>query len=82
MKKEIYGLSRGRDKKGDIIKRDYKPYVNCIHTMVGAGYETMQVLVMEVYEDDNSRRLQPEHPEGAGCDSDKTPSRMEQRRII
>lgn len=52
--KKIYGLSRVRDKKGNIIKRDLKPYVNCIHTMVGAGYETMQVLVMEVYEKDNS----------------------------
>ena len=51
--KKIYGLSRVRDKKGNIIKRDLKPYVNCIHTMVGSGYETMQVLVLEVYEDDN-----------------------------
>lgn len=25
-------------------------------------------LVLEIYEDDISRRLQPEHPEGAGCD--------------
>ena len=51
MKKEIYGLSRNRDEKGNIIKRDLNPYVNCIHTMVGAGYETMQVLVLEIYAD-------------------------------
>ena len=51
--KKIYGLSRIRDKNGVIVKRDVKPYVNCIHTMVGSGYETMQVLVMEVYEDEN-----------------------------
>lgn len=25
-------------------------------------------LVLEIYEDNNTRRLQPEHPEGAGCD--------------
>lgn len=42
-----------RDKKGNIIKRDLKPYVNCIHTMAGSGYETMQVLVMEIYETNN-----------------------------
>ena len=53
MKKYIYGLSRIRDKKCNIIKRDLKPYVNCIHTLVGSGYETMQVLVMGVYEDND-----------------------------
>lgn len=54
-----YGISRTRDKKGVIIKQTTLPWVNCIHTMVGAGYETMQVLVLEVYdEDDNTiRRL-------------------------
>lgn len=25
-------------------------------------------LVLEIYEDNNTRRLQPEHSEGAGCD--------------
>lgn len=50
MKKQIWGLSRVRDKKGNIIKRDLKPYVNCIHTMAGSGYETMQILVLEYYE--------------------------------
>lgn len=45
-----YGISRTRDKKGVIIKQTTLPWVNCIHTMVGGGYETMQVLVLEVYE--------------------------------
>lgn len=44
----IYGLSRSRDKRGKIVKRALNPYVNCIHTMVGSGWETMQVLVIEV----------------------------------
>lgn len=52
MKKQIWGLSRVRDKKGNIIKRDLKPYVNCIHTMAGSGYETMQILVLECYADE------------------------------
>jgi hypothetical protein len=49
---EVYGVSRSRDKKGVIVKRHLNPFVNCIHTMVGGGYETMIVAVMEVeYED-------------------------------
>ena len=50
--REIYGVSRSRDKKGVIVKRNLNPFVNCIHTMVGGGYETMIVAVMEIeYED-------------------------------
>ena len=50
MKKEIYGLSRNRDEKGRVVKRNLHDYVNCIHASVGGGYENMWVLVMEVYE--------------------------------
>lgn len=49
-----FGISRTRDKKGVIIKQTTLPWVNCIHTMVGGGYETMQVLVLEVYDDKES----------------------------
>ena len=49
--KEAYGLSRSRDKHGNIVKRSLNPYVNCIHTNVGGGYETMQVLILEIYDD-------------------------------
>ena len=50
--KEIYGVSRSRDKKGVIVKQTLNPYVNCIHTLVGGGWDTMLVAVMEiVYED-------------------------------
>lgn len=44
---EAFGLSRSRDKKGNIVKR----YVNCIHTLVGGGgWSTMEVLIVEVYD--------------------------------
>lgn len=35
--KEIYGLSRSRDKKGHVVSRNLNPYVNCIHSQVGGG---------------------------------------------
>ena len=49
--KEIYGVSRNRDKKGKVVKRNLNPYVNCIHTLVGHARDNMEVYVMEVYED-------------------------------
>ena len=48
--KKIYGMGRTRDDMGNIVKRYLNDYVNTIHTMVGGGYETMQVLVLEVYD--------------------------------
>lgn len=50
MKKNVYGLGRSRDKKGDWVGVHLNPYVNCIHTNVGGGFETMMVLIVEVYE--------------------------------
>lgn len=47
-----YGVSRSRDKKGKIVKREFKDYTMCIHASVGGGRENMLVLVAEVYEDD------------------------------
>lgn len=48
---EAFGLSRSRDKKGNIVKRSLNPYVNCIHTLVGGGgWSTMEVLIVEVYD--------------------------------
>lgn len=43
----IYGLSRNRDSKGNVIKRNFNPYVNCIHTQVGNARENMEVFVFE-----------------------------------
>jgi hypothetical protein len=51
MNKTMYGLSRSRDKKGNIVKRNLNPFINCIHTMVGGKcFGTMEVLVVEVYD--------------------------------
>lgn len=55
MKKEIYGLSRTRDKKGEIVKRTLKNHVNCLHASCGGGYETMLILVVEIYEEENNQ---------------------------
>lgn len=46
--KEIFGVSRNRDKQGRVIKRNLNPYVNCIHTLVGHARDNMEVYVMEV----------------------------------
>lgn len=46
--KEIYGVSRNRDKKGKVVKRNLNPYVNCIHTLTGHARDNMEVYVMEV----------------------------------
>ena len=48
MSKKIYGLSRSRDKHGNIVKRNLNDVVNCIHTNVGSGYKTMEILIVEV----------------------------------
>ena len=53
MDREIFGLSRSRDHKGVIVKRSLVPYTNCIHTMVGGGWKTMEVLVVEIYEEED-----------------------------
>ena len=49
-----YGVSRSRDKKGKIVKREFKDYTMCIHAQVGAGRENMWVLIAEVYEEHDS----------------------------
>ena len=46
-----YGVSRSRDKKGKIVKRELKDYTMCVHAQVGGCRESMWVLVAEVYEE-------------------------------
>jgi hypothetical protein len=48
--KQVCGLSRTRDEKGNIVKRNLNDYVNCLNASC-VGYETMQISVVEVYED-------------------------------
>ena len=45
--RKMYGVSRTRDKKGRIIRRNLNDYVMCIHASVGGGRENMWVLVAE-----------------------------------
>jgi hypothetical protein len=50
--RQYYGLSRSRDKKGRIVKRNLVPYTMCLHTCAGGGRDTMMVLVVEVDEEE------------------------------
>lgn len=49
-----YGVSRSRDKKGKIVKRELKDYTMCIHAQVGCGRENMWVLIAEVQDDETN----------------------------
>ena len=58
--KEIYGLSRSRDKTGKVVKRSLNPYVNCLHTQVGGARDNMEVYVIEIMEkEDIVKPLKP-----------------------
>ena len=61
-----YGVSRSRDKKGRIVKRELKDYTMCIHASVGGGRETMWVLIAEAYEEDETTSEIKPRPEGKG----------------
>lgn len=52
MKKYGLGRSRSSEGKGEWTGVNLNPYVNCIHTLVGGGWKTMMVLVVEVDEED------------------------------
>ena len=56
MSKKIYGLSRSRDKHGNIVKRNLNDVVNCIHTNAGSIYKTMEILIVEVEDEQESDR--------------------------
>ena len=76
---DVYGLSRSRDRKGNIVKRNLNDVVNCLHASCGGGWEDMWVLVVEVYD---------EEPEYLSCafrgrsDGDWFESEHEQRLEI
>lgn len=42
---KAFGLSRSRDKKGNVVRRNLNDYVNCLHTQVGGARENMEVYV-------------------------------------
>lgn len=55
--KRIYGLGRSRHGgKGAISGLHLNDYTMCIHTLVGGGWMTMQVLVVEVEEDEQENQ--------------------------
>ena len=51
---KVFGLGRSRsDKgKGEWTNVHLNPYTNCIHTLVGGGWPTMAVLIIEIDEED------------------------------
>ena len=59
--KTFYGLSRTRNRKGEIIRRTLKPIVNCLTPSCTGGTESRWVLVVEAIFDngDESTEVHP-----------------------
>lgn len=43
------GRSRSSDNKGRVVRYHLNDYVNTIHTLLGGGWETMQIYIVEIY---------------------------------
>lgn len=63
MSKTIYGLGRSRSSKGkgEWTGVRLNDYTMCIHTLVGGGWATMQVLVVEVEDEERQSDTSGEH---------------------
>ena len=74
-----YGRSRSSSGKGDVIKRHFNEYVNCLHAQVGTARENMEVLVAEFLEPIGCamRGLNPENPSERGRSNGKYKQRIE-----
>ena len=74
-----YGRSRSSSGKGDVIKRHFNEYVNCLHTQVGTARENMEVLVAEFLEpiECAMRGRNPENPSERGRSNGKYKQRIE-----
>ena len=74
-----YGRSRSCSGKGDVIKRHFNEYVNCLHTQVGTARENMEVLVAEFLEPIGCamRGRNPENPSERGRSNGKYKQRIE-----
>ena len=74
-----YGRSRSSSGKGDVIKRHFNEYVNCLHTQVGTARENMEVLVAEFLEPIGCamRGRNPENPSERGRSNGKYKQRIE-----
>lgn len=47
-----YGVSRSRDRGGQVVKRELTNYTMCVHPNAASGFPTMLVLIAEVYDSD------------------------------
>ena len=74
-----YGRSRSSSVKGDVVKRHFNEYVNCLHTQVGTARENMEVLVAEFLEPIGCamRGRNPENPSECGRSNGKYKQRIE-----
>ena len=74
-----YGRSRSSSGKGDVIKRHFNEYVNCLHAQVGTARENMEVLVAEFLEPIGCamRGRNPENPSERGRSNGKYKQRIE-----
>lgn len=74
-----YGRSRSSSGKGDVVKRHFNEYVNCLHAQVGTARENMEVLVAEFLEPIGCamRGRNPENPSERGRSNGKYKQRIE-----
>ena len=79
-----YGRSRSSSGKGDVIKRHFNEYVNCLHAQVGTARENMEVLVAEFLEPIGCamRGRNPENPSERGRSNGKYKQRIEMESNI
>ena len=77
-----YGRSRSSSGKGDVVKRHFNEYVNCLHTQVGSARENMEVYVAEFETMDIEpigcamRGRNPENPSECGRSNGKYKQRI------
>lgn len=79
-----YGRSRSSSGKGDVVKRHFNEYVNCLHAQVGTARENMEVLVAEFLEPIGCamRGRNPENPSERGRSNGKYKQRIEMESNI
>lgn len=79
-----YGRSRSSSGKGDVVKRHFNEYVNCLHAQVGTARENMEVLVAEFLEPIGCamRGRNTENPSERGKSNGKYKQRIEMGRNI
>ena len=74
-----YGRTRSSSVKGDVVKRHFNEYVNCLHAQVGTARENMEVLVAEFLEPIGCamRGRNPENSSDRGRSNGKYKQRIE-----